>query len=60
MMPLKYFGYLAIVCAVLLDLYAGRPETAAGLRMGLDAVALLVGAAGLGGLALGPARFRRR
>ncbi len=59
---LKYLAYLAIVCAVLLDLYSAKPDTSADMRLGLDAVALLFAVAGLGGLALGPApsRYRRR
>jgi hypothetical protein len=59
-MPLKYFGYMAIVCAVLLDLYSARPDAGALTRLGLDGAALLFAVIGLGGLALGPERVRRR
>ncbi len=57
-MPIKYFAYMAIVCAVLLDLYSGRPDSAAMTRLGLDAAALLFGVVGLGGLAVTPTRRR--
>lgn len=60
MLHLKYFAYLAVVCAVLLDLYSGKPDTSALLRVGLDGAALLFAVAGLGGLALGNPRIRRR
>jgi len=59
MSQLKYLAYLAIICAVLLDLYSAKPETSATTRLALDAVALLFAAAGLGGLAMGPSRLRR-
>jgi len=59
-MPLKYFAYLAIVCAVLLDLYSAKPDATTMTRLGLDSAALLLGVLGLGGLALGPPRFGRR
>lgn len=56
----KYFGYLAITLAVLLDLYAGRPGGDATWRVLIDAAALLFGVAGLGTLAAGPVRQLRR
>ena len=56
---LKYLAYLAIICAVLLDLYSANPDTSTNARMGLDAVALLFAAAGLAGLAMGSSRVRR-
>ncbi|MSO72740.1 MAG: hypothetical protein EXQ84_03915 [Rhodospirillaceae bacterium] len=56
---LKYFAYLAIVCAVLLDLYGAKPDTGALARLVLDTAALLFAVAGLGGLAMGPPRIRR-
>jgi hypothetical protein len=59
MPQLKYLAYLAIICAVLLDLYSAKPETSAMMRLGLDAIALLFGVAGLSGLALGNTRVRR-
>ena len=59
-MPLKYFAYLAIVCAVLLDLYSAKPDATSITRLGLDGAALLLGVAGLGTLALGPGRIGRR
>ncbi len=59
-MPFKYFAYLAIVCAVLLDLYSAKPDATTAVRLGLDSGALLLAALGLGGLALGPVRVRRR
>lgn len=55
----KYLAYVAIICAVLLDLYSAKPDTAAHARLVLDAVALLFAAAGLGGLAMGPTRRSR-
>jgi hypothetical protein len=59
-MPFKYFAYLAIVCAVLLDLYSAKPDATTSMRLGLDGAALLLGILGLGALALGPTRFGRR
>lgn len=59
-MPFKYFAYLAIVCAVLLDLYSARPDATSAMRLSLDSAALLLGVLGLGGLALGPVRIGRR
>ncbi len=55
----KYLAYIAIICAVLLDLYSAKPDTSTTARIGLDAVALLFAAAGLGGLAMGATRVRR-
>jgi hypothetical protein len=55
----KYLAYLAVVCAVLLDLYGAKPGTSDSLRLGLDVVALVFGVAGLSGIALGNARARR-
>jgi hypothetical protein len=60
MLQFKYFAYLAVVCAVLLDLYSGNPDTSALMRVSLDGAALLFAAVGLGGLALGQNRVRRR
>jgi hypothetical protein len=59
MPQLKYLAYLAIVCAVLLDLYSAKPDTSDSFRLGLDAVALLFAVGGLGGLAMGSSRLRR-
>lgn len=59
-MPFKYFAYLAIVCAVLLDLYSAKPDATTSVRLALDSMALLLGVIGLGGLALGPMRLGRR
>ncbi|MBX7200236.1 MAG: hypothetical protein K1X51_12780 [Rhodospirillaceae bacterium] len=59
-MPFKYFAYLAIVCAVLLDLYSAKPDATTAMRLSLDGAALLLGVLGLGGLALGPMRLGRR
>ena len=59
MSQFKYLAYIAIICAVLLDLYSAKPDTSAQARVGLDIVALLFGAAGLGGLAMGTSRVRR-
>lgn len=56
---LKYLAYVAIICAVLLDLYSGKPDTAAQARLALDGVALFFAAAGLGGLAMGATRRSR-
>lgn len=59
MPQLKYLAYIAIICAVLLDLYSAKPDTSATARLSLDAIALLFAAAGLGGLAIGTPRARR-
>jgi hypothetical protein len=59
MLQLKYLAYIAIIFAVLLDLYSAKPDTSTTARVGLDAVALLFAAAGLGGLAVGTSRVRR-
>ena len=59
-MPIKYFAYLAIVCAVLLDLYSAKPDATTSVRLGLDSAALLLVVLGLGALALGPTRLGRR
>jgi hypothetical protein len=56
---LKYLAYLAIIVAVLLDLYSAQPHTSAAVRVGLDVGALLFAAAGLSGLAWGASRVRR-
>jgi hypothetical protein len=56
----KYFGYIAIIFAVLLDLYAGNPAGDATYRVIIDWAALLFAVAGLGGLALGPMSSLRR
>lgn len=60
MLQFKYFGYLAVVCAVLLDLYSGKPDASALMRVSLDGAALLFAVVGLGGLALGTHRVPRR
>lgn len=60
MQQFKYLAYLAIVCAVLLDLYSGKPDASALMRVGLDGAALLFAVLGLGGLALGTPRAPRR
>jgi hypothetical protein len=60
MLQFKYVAYLAIVCAVLLDLYSGKPDASALMRVGLDGAALLFAVVGLGGLAVGPHRISRR
>ncbi|MGE3476644.1 MAG: hypothetical protein AB7H70_12640 [Rhodospirillaceae bacterium] len=60
MLQFKYLAYLAVVCAVLLDLYSGKPDASALLRVGLDGAALLFAVVGLGGLALGAPRVPRR
>ena len=56
----KYFGYVAIIFAVLLDLYAGNPDGDATLRVVFDWAAMLFAVAGLGGLAVGPVSTFRR
>lgn len=58
--PLKYLGYIAIVIAVVVDLYAGKPDGDATWRLILDGVALAFAVIGLGGLAASPARLMRR
>lgn len=60
MLQFKYLAYLAVVCAVLLDLYSGKPDASAAVRVSLDGAALIFAAVGLGGLAMGPHRARRR
>jgi hypothetical protein len=60
MLEFKYLGYIAVVCAVLLDLYSGKPDASALMRISLDGAALVFGVIGLGGLALGGNRLRRR
>lgn len=60
MLQLKYFAYIAVVCAVLLDLCSANPDTSAGMRLGLNGAALLFALIGLGGLALASTRFGRR
>lgn len=60
MLQFKYFAYLAVICAVLLDLYSGNPDASALMRVSLDGAALLFAVIGLGGLALGDHRTRRR
>ena len=59
-MPFKYFAYLAIVCAVLLDLYSAKPDATSLTRLSLDSMALLFAVGGLGGLAIDAGRVRRR
>ncbi len=60
MQHFRYFAYLAVVCAVLLDLYSGKRDASAFLRVSLDGAALLLAVIGLGGLVLGHHRVRRR
>jgi hypothetical protein len=55
----KYPAYLAIICAVLLDLYSSNPDTSANIGRALDAIALIFAMAGLCGLAIGHLRTRR-
>ena len=55
----KYFCYLAITGAVLLDLYAADPESGQFVRMMLDATALFFAIGGLAGLAMGGEARRR-
>jgi len=60
MSRLKYVSCLAITVAVLLDLYAGKPDGEAGFRVMLDLGALFLAVGGLAGLASGNAgQFRR-
>ncbi len=56
---LKYLAYLAIVGAVLLDLYSAKPDTDTSVRLVLDLGALFFAVSGLGALAMGPSRMRR-
>ncbi len=60
MLQLKYFAYLAVICAVLLDLCSSNPDASAGMRLGLNGAALVFALIGLGGLAYVGTRFRRR
>ena len=59
-MHFKYLGYVAIIFAVLLDLYAGNPAGDATIRVIFDWAALVFAVAGLGGLAVGPVSSLRR
>jgi hypothetical protein len=59
MPQIKYLAYVAIICAVLLDLYSAKPDTASHARLALDGMALLFAGAGLGGLAMGSPRRSR-
>jgi hypothetical protein len=56
----KYLGYIAIIVAVLLDLYAGNPNGDATIRVMIDWTALFLAVAGLGSLAAGPVSSLRR
>ena len=58
-MPLKYGAYVAVICAVLLDLYAANPDTGAYARFLLDGTALMFAIGGLCTLA-GAQRLTRR
>lgn len=49
---IKYICYLAIIGAVLLDLYAADPDAGQFARMALDATALFFAIGGLAGLAM--------
>ncbi|MDP1591850.1 MAG: hypothetical protein Q8M07_29090 [Prosthecobacter sp.] len=60
MLQFKYLAYLAVVCAVLLDLYSGKPGASTALRLSLDGAALILAVIGLGGLAVGTHRVRPR
>ncbi len=59
MLQFKYLAYLAVVCAVLLDLYSAKPDTSAVIRACLDTVALVFAAGGLLYLAMGSVRDRK-
>ncbi len=59
MLRLRYLAYLAIVCAVLLDLSSGYPNASAVLRTSLDGAALVLAVIGFGGLALSSRASRR-
>jgi hypothetical protein len=56
---LKYPAYLAVVCAVLLDLYSAKPETSVAVRLALDGLAVIFASVGLGCLVVGHWRPRR-
>lgn len=60
MSRIKYLGCLAITVAVLLDLYAGKPDGEAGMRVILDLGALFLAAGGLAGIATGSSNQYRR
>lgn len=60
MLQFKYLAYIAVVCAVLLHLYSGKPDSSAVVRMGLDGAAFLFALIGLGGFILNSARVGRR
>lgn len=56
----KYLAYLAVVCAVLLNLLSGKPDASAVLRAGLDGASLVLALLGLAGLALRAHRIPRQ
>lgn len=56
----KYLGYIALICAVLLDLYAGNPNRDPTLLLALEWFALGLALLGLGGLMASPLRMLRR
>ena len=60
MLQFKYLAYLAVVCAVLLELYSGKPGASAALCLSLNGAALILAVIGLGGLAVGTHRARPR
>ncbi len=56
----KYICYLAIIGAVLLDLYAANPNAGQFARLILDMTAVLFAVGGLAGLVMGRECARRR
>jgi hypothetical protein len=56
----KYLGYSAIVLAVLLNLYAGNPNTDVAFQGLIEWVAAVFAVLGLGGLVAGPVSAWRR
>lgn len=60
MPQIKYLAYIAIICAVLLNLYSGKPDVTPAVQLALDAAALVCALLGLGGFALGGRRISRR
>ncbi len=56
----KYLGYSAIVLAVLLNLYAGNPNSDLAFKGFIEWIAVAFAVLGLGGLAAGPVSAWRR
>jgi hypothetical protein len=58
-MLFKYLAYVAIICAVLLDLFSAKPGTSVIAHAILNTAALVFACGGLAGLAMASARIRK-